>query len=230
MSLTIIQELDWMLRLLLAAFSGGMIGFERKRKVKDAGIRTHLLIALGAALVMLVSKYGFFDLLSLTKSNWSLDPSRIAAQVVSGIGFLGAGTILNRHNRIIDGLTTAAGIWVTGGIGLAYGSGLYGIGLFSTLFVLGAELLGRLFDKIAEKHHHRIVLFIRLKGSIADINQLQTELDQKFFVQPSDHVLYNYDGHTIAFRLYGHLRPQLQMNDLFTYLMKNSQISELEVD
>ena len=80
-----------------------MIGFERKRKVKDAGIRTHSLIALGAALVMIVSKYGFFDLLSLTKSNWSLDPSRIAAQVVSGIGFLGAGTILNRHNRIIDG-------------------------------------------------------------------------------------------------------------------------------
>ncbi|WP_369942324.1 MgtC/SapB family protein [Ligilactobacillus faecis] len=207
-----------------------MIGFERKRKVKDAGIRTHSLIALGAALVMIVSKYGFFDLLSLTKSNWSLDPSRIAAQVVSGIGFLGAGTILNRHNRIIDGLTTAAGIWVTGGIGLAFGSGLYSIGLISTFFVLGAELLGRLFDQIAENHHHRIILFIRMTGSIADICKLQKELDQKFFVLPSDHVLYNYDGQAIAFRIYGHLRPHRKMNDLFTYLMKNDQIIELEVD
>ena len=70
--------------------------------------------------------------MKITHSNWNVDPSRIAAQVVSGIGFLGAGTIINRHDQIIDGLTTAAGIWVTGAIGLAYGSGLYSIGIIGT--------------------------------------------------------------------------------------------------
>lgn len=103
-------ELDWCLRMILAAICGGFIGFERKTKAKNAGIRTHALIALGAAMAMLVSKYGFFDLLKITHENWAVDPSRIAAQVISGIGFLGAGTILNRHNQVINGLTTAAGI------------------------------------------------------------------------------------------------------------------------
>ena len=97
-------RLDWCLRMLMAAVCGGIIGFERKSKAKMAGIRTHALIAVGAAMVMIISKYGFFDLLKVTHSNWNVDPSRIAAQVVSGIGFLGAGTIINRHDEIIDGL------------------------------------------------------------------------------------------------------------------------------
>ncbi len=101
-------RLDWCLRMLMAALCGGIIGFERKSKAKMAGIRTHALIAVGAAMVMIISKYGFFDLMKITHSNWNVDPSRIAAQVVSGIGFLGAGTIINRHDQIIDGLTTAA--------------------------------------------------------------------------------------------------------------------------
>lgn len=96
-------ELDWCLRMLLAAFCGGLIGFEPKSKAKSAGIRTHALIAIGAAMAMVVSKYGFFDLLQVTHSNWGLDPSRIAAQVVSGIGFLGAGTIfISRNSNIIN--------------------------------------------------------------------------------------------------------------------------------
>lgn len=150
------QELDWCLRMVLAAFCGGLIGFERKSKAKNAGIRTHALIALGSAMAMVVSKYGFFDLSTMTHFNWSLDPSRIAAQVVSGIGFLGAGTILNRHNQIINGLTTAAGIWVTGAIGLAYGSGLYSVGIIGTVFVLVAEFLGKYLDKFAVKQGKRV--------------------------------------------------------------------------
>lgn len=142
------QELDWCLRMLLAALCGGIIGFERKSKAKTAGIRTHALIALGAALAMIVSKYGFFDLLRITHQTWSVDPSRIAAQVVSGIGFLGAVTILNRHDHVINGLTTATGIWVTGAIGLAYGSGLYSIGVTGTICVLIAEMLGKVHRPI----------------------------------------------------------------------------------
>lgn len=139
-------RLDWCLRMLMAALCGGIIGFERKSKAKMAGIRTHALIAVGAAMVMIISKYGFFDLMKITHSNWNVDPSRIAAQVVSGIGFLGAGTIINRHDEIIDGLTTAAGIWVTGAIDLAYGSGLYSIGIIGTCCVLLAEVIGKYLD------------------------------------------------------------------------------------
>lgn len=83
------QELDWCLRMLLAALCGGIIGFERKSKAKTAGIRTHALIALGAALAMIVSKYGFFDLLRITHQNWSVDPSRIAARSSVELGSWG---------------------------------------------------------------------------------------------------------------------------------------------
>lgn len=100
-------------------------------KEKSAGIRTHMVVAVAPALFMLVSKYGFFDLLSL--HDISLDPSRIAAQIVTGISFIGAGTILVRREQI-SGLTTAAGVWATAAIGMAVGAGMYVIGIVSTVF------------------------------------------------------------------------------------------------
>lgn len=94
---------------------GGAIGYERSRQFKSAGIRTHIVVAVGAALTTLVSKYGFYDVLAM--HNISLDPSRIAAQIISGVGFLGAGMILTGHTKV-SGLTTAAGIWGTAAIGM----------------------------------------------------------------------------------------------------------------
>ena len=125
--------LDITLRLIAAMVLGGVIGIEREFRSKDAGFRTHFLVALGSALFTVVSQYGFgIDL---------KDSSRVAAQVVSGIGFLGAGTIIFQKN-MVRGLTTAAGLWVTAAIGLACGTGLYVVAAITTTLVLvGLESL-----------------------------------------------------------------------------------------
>ena len=102
-----------------------VIGLDREYRAKEAGYRTHFLVSLGSALIMIVSQYGFQQIIQ--ESSVSLDPSRVAAQVVSGIGFIGAGTIIIQK-QFVRGLTTAAGIWATAGIGLAIGAGMYGIG------------------------------------------------------------------------------------------------------
>ena len=121
-------------RLALAASLGMVIGIERTYRAKTAGVRTHFLVALGSALFMVVSRYGFDGV---------GDPGRVAAQIVSGIGFLGAGTII-MQKQVVHGLTTAAGLWVAAGIGMASASGLYLIALVSTaLAIVGLEVIGR---------------------------------------------------------------------------------------
>lgn len=138
--------LDFALRLFVAGAMGVLIGLEREYRAKEAGYRTHFLVALGSALMMIVSQYGFMDVLKTDLIR--VDPSRIAAQVVSGIGFIGAGTII-LQKQIVRGLTTAAGIWATSGIGLAVGAGMYAIGIAATLLVLlGLETLSYFFKSI----------------------------------------------------------------------------------
>lgn len=134
----LIVQSELLLRLLTAGICGSVIGYERKNRLKEAGIRTHMIVALGAALIMIVSKYGFADVLTL--KGIALDPSRIAAQIVSGIGFLGAGMIFVRK-QAINGLTTAAGIWTTAGVGMAIGAKLYFVGISATALVLLVQIL-----------------------------------------------------------------------------------------
>ncbi|MGG7177243.1 MgtC/SapB family protein [Clostridium paraputrificum] len=138
MSEFLYTQLELVLRILIAGVCGGLIGYERRNRLKEAGIRTHIIVAFASALMMIVSKYGFDDILG--EVGVGLDPSRIASIVVSGVGFLGAGLIFVR-NRSISGLTTAAGIWVTAGVGLAVGSGLYFLGLVSTLLLVIVQVL-----------------------------------------------------------------------------------------
>ncbi|HEY4149065.1 MAG TPA: MgtC/SapB family protein [Chitinophagaceae bacterium] len=123
-----------LLRLSLAAFFGAVIGLERERKDWAAGLRTHMMVCLGASLTVMVSAYGFSDILG-TK-NVVLDPSRIAAQVISGIGFIGAGTILFLRKGIVRGLTTASGLWTVAAIGLATGAGMYFAALITTVLAI----------------------------------------------------------------------------------------------
>ena len=127
------MTLEFVLRIFVAALLGGAIGLEREYRAKEAGLRTHFLVALGSALFMVVSAYGFEG--ALVTENHRLDVSRIAAQVVSGIGFIGAGMIIFQKNAI-RGLTTAAGVWVTAAIGLTCGAGMYVLALSSTFMVL----------------------------------------------------------------------------------------------
>ncbi len=140
----------FILRLLAAAFLGGVIGIERGLRAKEAGFRTHFLVALGAALFMILSAHGFDDV--LFSESHRLDVSRIASQVVSGIGFIGAGTIIFQRHAV-QGLTTAAGLWVTAAIGMACGSGLYIIASFATVLVLiGLEVLHSLLPHVNNRN------------------------------------------------------------------------------
>ncbi len=133
--------IDSTLRLVAAMLLGGVVGLEREYRSKDAGFRTHFLVALGAALFTLISQYGFTDGVK--------DTSRVAAQVVSGIGFLGAGLIVFQKNTV-RGLTTAAGLWVTAAIGMACGVGMYAVGLIVTvLIMIGLEVINLFIPQLS---------------------------------------------------------------------------------
>jgi len=145
------SEIELIARLVIAGILGALVGFEREKRFKEAGLRTHFLVAVGSAVAMIVSKYAFYDVVHT--GTIELDPSRIAAGVVSGVGFLGAGTILVQRQSV-RGLTTAAGLWATAGIGLAIGSGMYIVSICGTILVLvGLEVLKRLFQPIISKVH-----------------------------------------------------------------------------
>ena len=126
-------ELFHLLNILLAVVLGFAIGYERKLRYKEAGIRTHTIVCAGSALIMVVSKYGFADIMEY-------DASRVAAQIVSGIGFLGAGIIIYRKHEI-HGLTTAAGVWATAGVGMAAGAGMYLVALGAAVVLIGVQCL-----------------------------------------------------------------------------------------
>lgn len=126
-------ELHSLLNILLAVVLGFAIGYERKLRYKEAGIRTHTIVCVGSALIMVVSKYGFSDI-------QEYDASRVAAQIVSGIGFLGAGIIIYRKHEI-HGLTTAAGVWATAGVGMAAGAGMYVVAAGAAVVIIGVQCI-----------------------------------------------------------------------------------------
>ena len=161
---------EFILRLFAAAIMGGIIGMERGYRAKEAGVRTHFLVALGSALFMIVSQFGFETVLGLPY-NIRLDPSRIASQVVSGIGFIGAGTIIFQKH-VVKGLTTAAGLWVTAAIGMTCGSGLYILAIATTLLVLLClETLNLIM-------HHFGTRNIAITFSSPSINDVRNVLDR----------------------------------------------------
>ncbi len=213
-------ELDWLLRILVAALCGTAIGYERATQRKSAGIRTHMVVAVASALFMLVSKYGFFDLLSL--HDISLDPSRIAAQIVTGISFIGAGTILVRREKI-SGLTTAAGVWATAAIGMAVGAGMYVIGIVSTVFLFIIQIIF---------HDDTIILHVRFNVQIEAnnhpdiLNELKKELSLneveqisiKIIDVTSEHIVVNVDGV---------IRNRKDENDIILALEKDQNIRRI---
>ena len=152
---------DALLRLTVACVLGTAVGFERELRDREAGVRTHLLVSLGAALFMILSAYGFHDVLSGGSSFVRLDPSRIAAQIVTGIGFLGAGAII-REGFSVRGLTTAATLWVVAAIGMASGAGYYGPAVAATALTLFALwplrlVTYRLIERVRPEEHRLTV-------------------------------------------------------------------------
>ncbi len=159
-----ITEVEIVLRLLIAAFIGGLVGLERELNNRPAGLRTHIIVTVGSALIMLVSKYGFTDL------NVDSDPARLAAQVVSGIGFLGAGTIIMQGN-IVHGLTTAASLWTSAAIGLAIGAGYYLGGVASAVIIMFTLIILRFAEHSIFVRRYRVLHVIAAErpGLIGEI-------------------------------------------------------------
>lgn len=140
----LMQNLDFCVRIVLSAIAGGIIGLERSHRFKEAGVRTHVIVCCTTAVLMIVSKYAFVDLTNpdggYLNGTRGVDAARIAAQAVSGISFLCAGVIFKTGNNV-RGLTTAAGLWYTAGLGLAFGAGMYIIGFFSLFLLLTMQFV-----------------------------------------------------------------------------------------
>jgi putative Mg2+ transporter-C (MgtC) family protein len=191
---------DAFLRLLFACALGGVIGFERELRDREAGIRTHLLVSLGSALFTIVSAYGFHEFLTNGGNVVRADPSRIAAQIVTGIGFLGAGAII-REGLSIRGLTTAATLWVVAAIGMACGAGYYWPAAAATALTLFAlwplRIVAYRFIERIKPEEDRLTVELREGQSIApllanvhDVRHIEVsdELDRRVVQLETAHI------------------------------------------
>lgn len=216
---TMIWDFVW--RLVLAAIFGTIIGLDREYREKEAGFRTHFLVSLGSALMMIVSQYGFSEI--LTHDGVSLDPSRIAAQVVSGIGFIGAGTTIFNH-QIVRGLTTAASLWATAGIGLTAGAGMSWLALAATILTLVAlEGLSLVFRSLGSRR--MVVVF-----SASDRTGVADTLDR---IRTDGYMVVSYevvpqvvggDGITYRVTMVVKAKPGSDNNQLLALLRENTDI------
>lgn len=170
-----VYDLEYLLRMVIAAICGGIIGYERSRRRKEAGLRTHIIVAVGSALLMIVSKYGFMDVLEIP--GMRVDAARIASNVITGISFLGAGVIFIREASI-KGLTTAAGLWAMAGVGLAIGAGMYSVGIFATVLVMLIQIFthGSLQKLDGPVYETFVITF---KESPDRLEELKKELQQR---------------------------------------------------
>lgn len=217
-------QLPWLLRLVVASLCGALIGYERAIQRKSAGVRTHIVVAFSSALFMIVSKYGFNDLIKI--AGMEFDASRIAAQVVSGISFIGAGTILVKKDQI-SGLTTAAGIWATAAIGMAIGSGLYFLGVLATALLFIIQMLFH-DDNLINK----IIMHIRFNIQIEAVNKphiletIQQELAANHVENVSVKILFVSDDHIIFF-VDGIINNSIDENDIIMALRKYPDIKRI---
>ncbi|CNE18832.1 MgtC/SapB family protein [Yersinia mollaretii] len=215
---------DLLLRITLAGALGALIGLERQLRAKEAGLRTHILVGIGSAMFMIVSKYGFEDLLTL--EHVSFDPSRVSAQVVSGMGFLGAGTIMIQKH-MVKGLTTAAGMWVTASIGLVIGSGLYEVGIYGTLVTLVVlEIFRQLSDRLIGQHH-----FVSIKLPSQSVPGILVAM-QKLKLDPMNlSVEQNHDNGEVDCELTLEimLLPKRNLSQIYDALLKVEGVHKLEI-
>ena len=166
-------ELIHLLRIALACICGGIIGLEREHREKSAGLKTHIMIALAASLMMIISKYGFLDVMGI--EGLSCDVSRVAAGIITGLGIFSGCIIFTSKQGIVSGITTAAGIWVTIAIGMSLGAGMYFIGLTTTLLV---EIIQILFHRNLKiyKQPMRGNLHIRIGETKKSFEQIEKDL------------------------------------------------------
>lgn len=217
---------ELVVRIFVGGLCGAAIGLERSIRQKEAGIRTHCIVALAAALFMVLSKYAFTDMEGFAGVRGA-DPSRIASGVVSAIGFLGAGIIFRRGDAV-KGLTTAAGIWATAGIGMCIGCGLYTVGIASTLLVLLVNICLHKWLFRLEAMSTSEFSFVMLDHPDV-LSDLRSQLDKhKIQVQSLD-MRKKEDG-TVRVRIVARIAKNAALNDFLAFLNQNEEIRDFSVE
>lgn len=223
-TLTAYDNLEFFIRILLSAVLGALVGLERTKRQKEAGIRTHCIIACAAAVFMILSKYAFVDPADVLGTRGA-DGARIAAQVVSGISFLGAGVIFKNGNSI-RGLTTAAGIWATSAIGMAIGAGMYWVGLITTVIMMVAQVVLHRFPVAGDA-----AVTQELAVSMADtpeLHQALTRLLNDHGGCVTDSALSRDDVH-IAMELTVRLAEPITYEEALRFMQEHSGVERLSV-
>lgn len=224
-ALPISEQVELILRILVACGCGAIIGVERSKRFKEAGIRTHLVVACAAAVLMIVSKYGFTDLVDSTGKfiggAGPADPSRIASLVVSGVSFLGAGVIF-RNGSSIKGLTTAAGIWATAAVGLAVGSGLYVIGVVATVVVIIIQILMHRFTIGNDSFTTN-----EINLTVVDSPEFRSHMNEQFKqwkVQVSENSISKNNDGTTTYRLIVRMPKAVSLEESVGFIDENEEV------
>ena len=224
-SISILQYVDFFIRILLACACGAAIGIERGHRLKEAGVRTHLLVCGTAALFIIVSKYGFADLNGTGGGTFlgtrGADPARIAAQVVSGISFLCAGVIF-KQGASIKGLTTAAGLWATAGIGLALGAGMLLLGIFATAILVLIQIIMHRMPVLNDLYQYNEIE-ITVKDDAGFREALTRQLNDWHAQVIESVITHNGDG-TTSYSLVLKMNSSVKHEDIFDFLEKNSSV------
>ncbi len=219
----IIQSV-YLLRMFGAVISGVLIGYERESSLKMAGVRTHVIVALTASLMMLISKYGFQDVIG--QEGYRLDPSRIAAGVVTAVGFLGASVIFT-HEMNISGLNTAAGMWATVGIGMAFGTGMYVVGIATTLIVLSLQFVfHRNFKFFPSTKVEQVILQVRRSE---DVDRILGKLFQEKKIKIANFHLERADHDMMLLKLYVKFPAGYQLRDALRFLEETPEILSIDI-
>lgn len=229
----IIAQAPWVVRILVACICGGAIGVERTMRQKDAGFRTHCIVAMGAALAVIVSKYGFFDILvDYPNLKIQADASRIASNILTGVGFLGAGMIFVKGPNI-RGLTTAAGIWATAAVGMAIGSGLYFVGLASTVLVIVLQIVFHAFligfDKILANDVRNDIV-VSLKNTPEAVSAFKAQLEDNGMQVLNSRLSLQSKAEKITLTLTVHSDKDIDFLQIASIVQTNPDVYSLTVD
>ena len=224
-TLTLFDNLEFFIRLLLSAALGALVGLERSKRQKEAGVRTHCIIACTSALFMILSKYAFVDTAIGADGLRGADPARIAAQVVSGISFLGAGVIFKNGNSI-RGLTTAAGMWGTSAIGMAVGAGMYWLGLIEAAVLVAIQIILHRFPVGADA-----LTTQELVVEMEDTEELQQQFDALLAThhgQVIDSSLSRDEGY-LRMEITVRLEPPITHDEALAFIKANSGVRRVSV-
>ena len=220
-----LMDAECALRLVVACICGALIGSERTKKYKGAGIRTHMIVALGAALFVIVSRYGFVDVVA--QDGVQVDVARVASNVVTGVSFLGAG-LINKHGDSINGLTTAAGIWIVAALGLAIGSGQYVLGIFGTLTILVVQWffhhgIGRAYDNVVTSS-----VIVNMDDDAKSFQQFLDVMKRNGIRVQGNHIKRHKDM-TLTYTLEVQMPKRLESEDLLAIVKECDFVKSIEM-